>query len=307
MQALHPPSPALSEPNDELPEASYINKEAVLASLQSFPRDTAPGASLLTPQHIKDAVTCKSPILATRALNVLTSTVNLLASGEATRDIAPFMAGGGLTPLRKPDDGVRPIAVGESLRRLVGKCLVRHEDASSHIEGTFLPNQVGVGISGGAEAVAHSVSSLVEEYGQDPDLALLKIDFENAFNSVSRAALLDAVQTEFPTLARWAWWCYKEHSKLWIDGKFIKSQSGTQQGDPLGPLLFCLLLRKVSAQIRHRWPDLKLHVWYLDDGTLVGNRESLKQILDFLGSSPVEELGLKLNRRKCELLWPKGG
>ena len=112
------------------------------------------------------------------------------------------MAGGGLTPLRKNDDGVRPIAVGESLRRLVGKCLVRHEDASSHIEGTFLSNQVGVGISGGAEAVSHSVSYLVDEYGQDPDLALLKIDFENAFNSVSRAALLDAVQTEFPSLAR---------------------------------------------------------------------------------------------------------
>merc|ERR1711888_456987 len=147
----------------------------------------------------KNSLNCKSPILTTRALNVLTSTVNLLATGEATRDIAPLMAGGGLTSLRKPDDGVRPIAVGESLRRLVGKCLIRHEDASSHIEGTFLPNQVGVGISSGAEAVAHSVSCLVEEYGQDPDLALLIIDFENAFNSASRRAALDAVHAEFPS------------------------------------------------------------------------------------------------------------
>ena len=47
-------------------------------------------------------------------------------------------------------------------------------------------------------------------------------------------------------------------------------------------------------------------MWYLNDGTFVGRRESLKQVLDFLGSSPVEEIGLKLNHRKCELWWPKG-
>ena len=192
-----------------------------------------------------------------------------------------------MIPFRKPDDKVRPIAVGETLRRLVGKCLARHEDVTHQLEGVFLPSQVWVGIAGGAEAVAHSVSCLVEEHGHDPDLALLKVDFENAFNSVSRAALLEAVQTEFPSLARWARWCYGDHSKLWAGGRIIESQSGTQQGDPLGPLFFCLLLRRVSAEICHRWPDLKLHIWYLDDGTIIGDRESLKQILDFLRSSSI--------------------
>ena len=157
--SLHPPSPALGEQNDELPEAFYIGRKAILASLQSFPKDTAPGASLLTPQHLKDAVMCKSSVLRTRVENALTSTVNLLALGGATRDTAPFMAGGGLTPLRKPDDDVRPIAVGETLRRLVGKCLVRHKEIAPHMEGIFLPNQVGVGISSGAEAVAHALIS----------------------------------------------------------------------------------------------------------------------------------------------------
>ena len=304
--SLHPPSPALGEQNDELPEAFYIGRKAVLASLQSFPKDTAPGASLLTPQHLKDAVMCKSPVLRTRVEIALTSTVNLLASGGATRDTAPFMAGGGLTPLRKPDDDVRPIAVGETLRRLVGKCLVRHKEIAPHLEGIFLPNQVGVGISGGAEAVAHAVSCLVDEHSQDPNLALLKVDFQNAFNTVSRAALLEAIQTEFPPLARWAWWCYGEHSKLWVDGQPIESQSGTQQGDPLGPLFFSLLLRRVSDEIRHRWPNLNLHAWYLDDGTLIGHRESLLQILEYLGSTPVQALGLKLNLKKCELWWPTG-
>ena len=112
--SLHPSSPAPGDHTDELPEASYIDRDAVLASLLSFPKDTAPGASLLTPQHLKDAVMCKSPVLSTRVLSVLTSVVNLLASGGATRDTAQFMAGGNLTPLRKPDNEVRPIAVGET-------------------------------------------------------------------------------------------------------------------------------------------------------------------------------------------------
>ena len=99
---------------------------------------------------------------------------------------------------------MRPIADEETLRRLVGKCLVRHEVIAPHMEGVFLPSQVGVGISGGAEVVTHAVSHLVEEHGQDPSLALLKINFENAFNSVSRAALLEAVLTEFYSLSRWA-------------------------------------------------------------------------------------------------------
>ena len=113
--SLHPLSPSPGEQTDDLPEASYINKDAVLASLQTFPKDTAPGASLLTPQHLKDATSCKSPVLATRVMSVLTSVVNLLASGGATQDIAPTLAGGNLIPFRKPDDEVRPIAVGETL------------------------------------------------------------------------------------------------------------------------------------------------------------------------------------------------
>ena len=304
--SLHPSSPSPVGQVDDLPEASYIGKDAVLASLQSFPKDTAPGASLLTPQHLKDATSCKSPVLATRVLSVLTSVVNLLASGGATHEIARSLAGGNLIPFRKPDDEVRPIAVGETFRRLVGKCLARHEDVTHQLEGVFLPCQVGVGISGGAEAVAHAVSCLVEEHGHNPDLALLKVDFENAFNSVSRAALLEAVQHEFPTLARWAWWCYGQNTDLWAGGQIIESQSGTQQGDPLGPLFFCLLLRKVSAEIRRRWPKLNLHVWYLDDGTIIGDRESLKKILDFLANSIVSDIGLVLSHKKCELWWPTG-
>ena len=44
----------------------------------------------------------------------------------------------------------------------------------------------------------------------------------------------------------------------------------------------------------------------VDDGTLVGTRQSLIAVLDYLHRSEVLDLGLKLNLRKCEVWWPSG-
>ena len=57
----------------------------------------------------------------------LRDVVNLLASGKVPSGISKYLAGGSLTAIVKdrPDSSpdVRPIAVGEALRCLVGKCL----------------------------------------------------------------------------------------------------------------------------------------------------------------------------------------
>ena len=73
---------------------------------------------------------------------------------EAPDEVAPYLTGAPLTALRKEDKSdrlkVRPIAVGETLRRLVGKCLMRHEDVSSCLRELFLPDQMAM-----AEVVQH--------------------------------------------------------------------------------------------------------------------------------------------------------
>ena len=53
----------------------------------------------------------------------LTGLVNPLARGEAPKPIADCLAGATLIALEKKDGGIRPIAAGETVRRLVGKCL----------------------------------------------------------------------------------------------------------------------------------------------------------------------------------------
>ena len=74
----------------------------------------------------------------------LTAVVNVLAQGRAPASIAPVLAGAGLVALAKPAGGLRPIAVGELLRRLTGKCLMTlvREEARAF----FWPAQVGVAV-----------------------------------------------------------------------------------------------------------------------------------------------------------------
>ena len=87
--------------------------------------------------------------------------------------------------LNKPDGGLRPIAIGETIRRLVSKCCC--EATTEDAKRVFGSLQIGVATQGGGEAAIHAVRRLVEELGKDPEKIMLKVDFSNAFNMVDRA------------------------------------------------------------------------------------------------------------------------
>ena len=82
----------------------------------------------------------------------------------------------------------------------------------------------------------------------------------------------------------------------------ILSTTVVQQDDPLGSLLFSLVVLQLLDTIGPI-DGLFLHVWYLDDGTLVGTRDAVSSFLNSLiNSGP--SFGLKLNLKKCEVCWP---
>ena len=95
----------------------------------------------------------------------------------------------------------------------------------------------------------------------------------------------------FPELLPWVSWCYGSHPFLWHPLGMITSQSGVQQGDPLGPMLFALVLPKLvsSVEADDGCFNLLLNHWYLDDGVLAGDRLAVSRALNL-----IEELGPNL-------------
>ena len=90
--------------------------------------------------------------------------------------------------LPKKDDRVRPIACGSVLRRLAarGVCSAFHDE----LRDAAGPLQFAVGRPAGAEVVQDCLTCLSEVH---PSAAFLALDFENAYNSLERAAVLAAV------------------------------------------------------------------------------------------------------------------
>jgi len=93
--------------------------------------------------------------------------------------------------LVKQGGGLRPIAIGETIRRLVSKCCC--EATTEDAKVIFGPLQVGVATQGGAEASVHAVRKLAQEFGDDPGKIMLKVDFSNAFDVVDRTEMLTQV------------------------------------------------------------------------------------------------------------------
>jgi hypothetical protein len=152
---------------------------------------------------------------------------------------------------------------------------------------------MGVGVAGGAESIVHAVRSFLA--GLPAESALLKVDFENAFNRVSRSALLDEVATNFPTLLPYAWSAYGEETPLLFGPTKLQSAAGVQQGDPLGPLFFSLVLDRLVRDA----PRISFRGWFLDDGAIGDNVDNIRTwVAHVRREGPT--LGLHLSDRKCE-------
>ena len=221
------------------------------------------------------------------------------------KSVQPLLAGGSLTALLKRDNGIRPIAVGDVLRRLTGKALVRAQKAK--IVAYFSPLQVGVAVPCGAEAVVHGWKIIMDMFSADPDIVAVKVDFDNAFNNANRAEMLRLCLQHFPELYGYAWFCYCEPSSLYLQGydtpEVVQSRQGTQQGCPFGSFLYCLILHKLVMKIAERCPTLKLHTWFMDDGSIIGKTEVVKRAWDIIVEEGPAD-GLFANQTKSELVWP---
>src|SRR6218665_1772085 len=118
-----------------------------------------------------------------------------------------------------------------------------------------------LGVPGDCEAATHSARKFLNNMGTES--IMVKLDISNAFNSLHRDSMLSSVDEILPELGAYCHLAYAEATFLQF-GKFtVLSQEGSQQGDPLGPLLFCLPLQPILTRLLS-----PLAFGYLDDKTL---------------------------------------
>ena len=158
--------------------------------------------------------------------------------GRCPRVLAEFIASAPLTPLLKPDNGIRPIAVGAIWRRLISKVAMR--GVGKDITKYLCDFQFGVGVPSGAEAVLHSANRFLSKFHSDGSLAMLTIDFCNAFNLVDRTALLNEVRVRCQSIF------FMGELFIWTTGHAICGgwpqlvHHWGSAGGPVGTSSFCL-------------------------------------------------------------------
>ena len=130
-------------------------------------------------------------------------------------------------PLLNKNRGVRPICVGEVLRRIAGKsCYVHSKKDVKDAVGSL---QVCESEKSGSEAAIHAI---YDAFQQDETEAILLVDVNNSFNSINRKVMPHNISITCPLITTFITNCYMEPATLFAVGNHeIKSRESTVQGD----------------------------------------------------------------------------
>ena len=270
LKLKHPQRETCSVPDPTNIDCFSTSEFFVHKALMSFPKGSSAGLDGISPQILND----------------LTANLN---------EHRPYFFGAKLIALKKPDGGLRPIAVGNTFRRLSAKCAGYHVFESR--QARYGNRQVGVGTKRGAELASHVFRCLIES-PQPKENVILKIDFENAFNSINRQFMLEKVFEIHPEVYKYSHSAYSQPSCLFYGDSVIKSCEGTQQGDPESPALFSDSIQDLIDSL-----ESKINLWYLDDGNLSDDyRTVLKDLKKIVEAE--RTLGFKIKPTKCEIFFP---
>jgi len=245
LQALHPseevqvPEPSQTSTQSQIPCQLSMAMKHMLAAIRGHPPAKAAILDLMNA--------------------ILGGSIPVLELMKDCRLIALHKKGG---------RGIRPIAIGEVWARLAALCALK---ACPSLGPDMCPLQVGVGVKGGAQCLGLAIRAGSQAL---PEEVTLQLDWKNAFNSISRQAILDTIAASHSHLFPFVKWMYATPSRLWLPGSRasdspLLSTSGVKQGDPIGPLLFSLTLQPLLQKISAEFPGVRVAA-YLDDTFLQG-------------------------------------
>ena len=200
-----------------------------------------------------------------------------------------------LIPIDK-NPGIRPIGIGEVLRRIVGKAIAW--DLKIDFKEAAGPIQVCAGHQAGAEAAIDAMQTIFQEENTE---GVLLIDASNAFNSMNRAVTLHNIQIICPRASVTLINTYHNPARLFIaGGGEILSREGTTQGDPLA-MPFYAVFTSLLITILHQKFDCIKQVWLANDASTAGNLDHLYAFFNCLQEEG-KQFGYLVNAKKSWLI-----
>ena len=182
----------------------------------------------------------------------------------------------GKTPLQ-----VRPIGIGEVLRRIVGKSVMILLKAD--ITGAAGPLQACAGHRGGVESAVHAMKDVFDDPNTE---AILLVDASNAFNNMNRQTALHNMQIICPEMSTYLTNTYRSPPSLYVansDGVKILSEEGCTQGDNAGMAFYsCNTLPLIT--LLHISTFCK-QAWFADDSAAAGKLKDLRKWWDVLNEN----------------------
>ena len=196
-----------------------------------------------------------------------------------------------LIPLNK-NPGVRPIGIGEVVRRIIGKAVMKA--VQPDLQKAVGPLPLCAGMEAGCETAFHTMSSI---FTNDDTQGALFVDATSAFNSLNRHATLLNTRSICPPLAPILINTYRDPVYLFVDGEFILSQEGTTQGDPLAMAKYAIGTLPLIRELQ----PLASQVWYADDSAAGSTIDKLKDWWTKLCQEGAK-YGYLVNNTKTKLL-----
>jgi hypothetical protein len=273
--------------------------KAFVDMIHSLDNGSSPGLSGWTPKLILATTIDET------CLTGFAQIVNDIMNGRLPASAKEFLLACNLIAIEKPNNGLRPIAIGEIFYRLAAK--IAKSFVSEQLVKILEPIQLGINTSGGCETVIHSLTAELEDPVQK--FAAVAIDFQNAFNSIDRQIVLKEMYSHNSLKSLWPIvdFAYSEPSDLLtrdherIFRKTVISSQGVRQGDPLSSLLFAVAIHPLYESILSEFPQVR-GIAIHDDFTLVGPIDDLLRATEAL-IERAKEFSLVVQQKKCKFIY----
>ena len=271
-------------------EPIEVNETRVRSAVFRSRKLVSPGVDKLRYEHLCQLIGSSSEPREDeeRFLNLLTSLVKLIVTGQCPKEFASFLRDNELFPAAKPKkpEDVRPIGKGDVLRKIASKLCLQSIEKSMFNEKHFEKLQYAT-FRNGTEQIIHSFRLASDMH---PEWDKFAMDGDNAFQRISRLVGLHQTMHHFPAALPFLRSMYGDSSHAWYLGERdhifpVLSAEGSHQGDVMGTWMFIMALHPFLLQLQQILEQSGgngIIKFYVDDGNIAADFETMTKLLKYV-------------------------